>query len=228
MSNVQIALRDGANAALSDETIRDFRTAMRGALITPSDVNYDEARKVYNAMIDKHPALIAQCADTADVIAAINFGRKNHLTIAVRGGGHNGAGLGICDDGLVVDLSRMKGIRVDPQQHTVRVEGGCTWGDVDHAAHPFGLAVPTGIISTTGVGGLTLGGGLGYLTRRYGLTIDNLLSLLLTPMKTRICSGRCVAVAATSVSLPRSSFRVARSARFMVVPSSGPLNRQRR
>ena len=162
---------------LNDTQIQKFKSTLRGALITPQDASYDEARKLYNAMIDKHPALIAQCVDTADVIAAVNFGRDNNLTIAVRGGGHNGAGLGLCDDGLVIDLSRMRGIRVDAQDRTVRVEGGCIWGDVDHAAHPFGLAVPTGIISTTGVGGLTLGGGLGYLTRRYGLTIDNLLSV---------------------------------------------------
>ena len=144
---------------LTDTQIQNFKATLRGALITPQDASYDEARKVYNAMIDKHPALIAQCVDTADVVAAINFGRENNLTIAIRGGGHNGAGLGLCEDGLVVDLSRMRGIRVDAQARTVRVEGGCTWGDVDHAAHPFGLAVPTGIISTTGVGGLTLVGG---------------------------------------------------------------------
>ena len=162
---------------LNDTQIQKFKSSLRGTLIMPSDLNYDESRKVYNSMIDKHPALIAQCVDSADVISAVNFGRENNLTIAIRGGGHNGAGLGICDDGLVVDLSRMRGIRVDAQAHTVRVEGGCTWGDVDHATHPFGLAVPTGIISTTGVGGLTLGGGLGYLSRRYGLTIDNLLSV---------------------------------------------------
>ena len=116
-------------------------------------------------MIDKQPALIARCVDVADVIAAVNFAREHELTLAVRGGGHNGAGLGTCDDGLVIDLSRMKGMRVDPAARTVRVEGGCTWGEVDHATHAFGLATPSGIISTTGVGGLTLGGGIGYLSR---------------------------------------------------------------
>jgi hypothetical protein len=120
--------------------------------------------------------MIVRCADVADVIAAVNFARNQQMLLAVRSGGHNAAGLGVCDDGLVIDLSRMKGIRVDPVARTVRVEGGCTWGDVDHATHTFGLAVPTGIISTTGVGGLTLGGGLGHLTRRCGLTIDNLLA----------------------------------------------------
>jgi FAD/FMN-containing dehydrogenase len=127
-------------------------------------------------MIDKRPALIARCVDVADVIAAVNYGRENKLLTAIRGGGHSGAGLCTCDDGLVIDLSRMKGIRVDPANKTVRVEGGCVWGDVDHATHVFGMATTSGFISTTGVGGLTLGGGIGYLTRRYGLTIDNLLS----------------------------------------------------
>jgi FAD/FMN-containing dehydrogenase len=150
---------------------------MRGELIQPGDAPYDEARKVYNGMIDKRPAFIARCADAADVVAAVNFGRNQGLLIAVRGGGHSGAGLGSCDDGLVIDLSRMRGVQVDPERQTVRVEGGCTWNDVDQATYPFSLAVPTGFISTTGVGGLTLGGGLGYLTRRYGLTIDNLLGV---------------------------------------------------
>jgi FAD/FMN-containing dehydrogenase len=126
-------------------------------------------------MIDKRPRLIARCVDVADVIAAVNFAREEGLLLAIRGGGHNGPGLGSCDDGLVIDLSMMKGVRVDPENRTVRVEGGCTSGDVDHATHVFGLAVPFGIVSTTGVAGLTLGGGTGYLTRKYGLTIDNLL-----------------------------------------------------
>jgi len=128
-------------------------------------------------MIDKRPRLIAQCADVADVISAVNFGRTHGLRIAVRGGGHSGPGLSLCDDGLVIDLSHMKGIRVEPAKSTVRVEAGCRWGDVDHATHAFGLAAVSGIISTTGVSGLTLGGGHGYLTRKFGLTIDNLLSV---------------------------------------------------
>src|SRR2546423_3996408 len=128
-------------------------------------------------MSEKRPALIAHCVDVADVIAAVNFAREHELTLAVRGGGHSGPGLGTCDDGLVIDLSGMKGIRVDPAARTVRVEGGCTWGDVDHATHAFGLATPSGFVSSTGVGGLTLGGGIGYLSRTHGLTIDNLLSV---------------------------------------------------
>ena len=162
---------------LSEQAVTALRAQLRGELIRPGDAHYDEARKVYNAMIDKRPALIARCVDVADVISAVNFARENLLTVAIRGGGHNGPGFGICDDGLVIDLSPMHGVRVDPSTKTVRVEGGCVLGDVDHATHPFGLAAPFGVFSTTGVGGLALGGGLGYLTRKYGLSIDNLLSV---------------------------------------------------
>jgi hypothetical protein len=160
---------------LDAQAIDSFRQSFRGALIQPGDDGYDEARSLYNAMIDKRPRLIARCADVADVITAVNFGRAQGLLVAIRGGGHNGPGLGSCNDGLVIDLSRLKGIRVDAAARTVRAEPGCTQGDVEHAAHAFGLAVPAGIVSTTGVAGLTLGGGTGYLTRAHGLTIDNLL-----------------------------------------------------
>ena len=153
-----------------------LKANLRGELIQPNDEGYDAARKVYNGMIDKHPALIARCADVADVIAAVNFARENNLLVSIRGGGHNAGGLGVCDDGLVIDLSLIRYTHVDPVARTVRVGGGCTWGEVDHATHAFSLAVPSGIISTTGVGGLTLGGGLGYLTRKYGLAIDNLIA----------------------------------------------------
>jgi len=166
----------GRSAMLDEWTITDFSENLRGELIQPEDDGYDDARKVYNAMIDRHPLLIAGCADVADVITAVNFGRDNDMLISIRGGGHNAGGLGVCDDGLVIDLSLIRYTRVDPSANTVRVGGGCTWGDVDHATHAFGLATPTGIISTTGVGGLTLGGGLGHLTRQCGLTIDNLLA----------------------------------------------------
>ena len=148
---------------------------LRGQLIGPSDAAYEAARKVYNAMIDRHPRLIARCADVGDVITALKFGRENGLPVAVRGGGHNAGGLGVCDDGLVIDLSPIRYARVDPAARTVQVGGGSTWGDVDHATHAFGMATPSGIISTTGVGGLTLGGGLGHLTRKCGLSIDNVL-----------------------------------------------------
>jgi FAD/FMN-containing dehydrogenase len=146
-----------------------------GDLVGPQDPGYDEARTVYNAMIDRHPALVAGCASTDDVVATIAFARRHDLLLAVRGGGHNGGGLGVCDDGVVLDLSRLNSVEVDPATETVRVGGGCTWGQVDAATHAHGLAVPSGIISTTGVGGLTLGGGIGYLSRKHGLTIDNLL-----------------------------------------------------
>jgi FAD/FMN-containing dehydrogenase len=160
---------------LDDQFVTSLAENFRGDLISPNDKSYDDARALYNGMIDKRPRLIARCADTADVITAVNFGRDNGLLIAIRGGGHNGPGLASCDDGLVIDLSRLTGVRVDPASRTVRVEPGCTQGDVDHVAHAFGLAVPAGIVSTTGVAGLTLGGGTGYLSRAHGLTIDNLL-----------------------------------------------------
>ncbi|SNB47115.1 FAD-binding oxidoreductase [Geobacter sp. DSM 9736] len=160
---------------LNPESIEKFRLALRGELIQPGDVHYDEARTVYNAMIDRRPRMIVRCADVADVISCVNFARDNGITPSIRGGGHNAGGLGVCDDCLVIDLSRMRGIRVDPEARTVRVEGGCVWGDVDHATHAFGLATPSGFISTTGVAGLTLGGGIGHLTRSHGLTIDNLI-----------------------------------------------------
>src|SRR5205814_3034428 len=160
---------------MNDQATAKLQGMLRGTLIHRGDPAYEDARQLYNAMIDKRPLLIARCLDVADVIAAVNFGRDNNLLIAVRGGGHNGPGLGSCDDGLMIDLSPMKGVRVDPASRTVRVGPGCTQGDVDHATHAFGLAVPAGIVSTTGIGGLTLGGGTGYLTRKYGLTIDNLI-----------------------------------------------------
>jgi len=160
---------------MTDEATTTFERSLRGRLIRSTDADYDTARALYNGMIDKRPRLIARCVDAADVITAVNFAGEQELLLAIRGGGHNGPGLGSCDDGLVIDLSMMKSVRVDPESRTVRVDAGCTSGDVDHATHAFGLAVPFGIVSTTGVAGLTLGGGTGYLTRKYGLTIDNLL-----------------------------------------------------
>lgn len=150
--------------------------AIRGTLLDRAAPDYDDARAVYNAMIDRRPETIVRCADAADVMAVVDYARETGTRLSVRGGGHNAVGLGVCDDGIVADLSAMRGVRVDPKARTVRVGGGATWGDVDHAAHAFGLAVPTGVISTTGVGGLTLGGGHGYLTRKLGLTIDSLLA----------------------------------------------------
>lgn len=161
---------------MQSEAVIELKGQLRGQVIEPSDSCYDECRKVYNAMISRRPCLIAKCVDAADVSTAIKFARNHNVRVSVRGGGHNAAGLGVCDDALVIDLSPIKYVRVDPGEETVRVGGGCTWADVDHATHAYGLAVPSGIISTTGVGGLTLGGGLGHLSRKYGLTIDNLIS----------------------------------------------------
>jgi FAD/FMN-containing dehydrogenase len=160
---------------MSKAFVEKLRTTLRGEVIGEGDKAYEQARAVYNGMIQKRPAVIARVADVADVIACVNAARNDGIPFSVRGGGHNAGGLGVIDKGLCVDLSRMRGVRVDPQARTVRAEGGATWGDVDHATHPFGLATPCGFISTTGVGGLTLGGGTGYLTRSCGLTIDNLL-----------------------------------------------------
>jgi len=157
--------------------IEPLRAQLRGTIIQPGDSEYEAARRVYNGMIDKRPAHIVRCVDAADVIATVNFARTHNLLTAIRGGGHNGAGLGTCDEGLVIDLSRMKGVRVDPAARTVRVEPGCTGGDMDHATHAFGMATPGGTVSSTGVAGLTLGGGIGHLTRPYGLAIDNLLEV---------------------------------------------------
>jgi FAD/FMN-containing dehydrogenase len=161
--------------SVADAGRRELGASFSGALIGPQDDGYDEARAVFNAMIDRRPALIARCADADDVAATIRFARERDLLLAVRGGGHSGGGFGICDDGVVLDLSLLRGIEVDPAARSVRVGGGCTWGEVDRATHEHGLATPSGIISSTGVGGLTLGGGLGHLTRKHGLTIDNLL-----------------------------------------------------
>ncbi len=154
----------------------DLAAALRGNVITPADPGYDAARAVYNAMIDKHPAAVAMCRDVADVISCVKFGREHGVELAVRGGGHNAAGLGVSDNALVIDLSQLRSTTVSPVNHTVRVDAGCTWGDVDHATVSFGMATPSGFIASTGVAGLTLGGGIGYLARRFGLTVDNLLS----------------------------------------------------
>jgi len=158
---------------MADLTIQ----GLRGRLFEPSDEGYDEARALYNGMIDKRPRLIARCTSAADVMAVVNYAREQKLLLAIRGGGHSGPGLGSCDDGVVIDLSQMRTVRVDPATRTARVDPGCTAADLDHATHAFGLAVPLGIVGSTGVAGLTLGGGTGYLTRKHGLTIDNLLEV---------------------------------------------------
>src|SRR2546421_2880933 len=164
-----------SSVATATAAARQELGAFQGALIGPEDADYGEARKVFNAMIDKRPALIARCASPDEVVKAVGFARDHDLPLAIRGGAHNGAGLGTVDDGVVIDLSLLRNVEVDPEARTVRVGGGCTWGEVDRATNEHGLATPSGIIGTTGGGGLTLGGGLGHLTRKHGLAIDNLL-----------------------------------------------------
>ena len=164
------------NGDAAESARRELGGAFEGELIGPDDPRYDEARALFNAMIDKRPALIARCASPEDVARVIGFARAHDLPLAIRGAGHNGGGLGSVDDGVVADLSLLHSVSVDPETRAVRAGGGATWGEVDAATNPHGLAVPSGIISTTGVGGLTLGGGIGHLTRGYGLTVDNLLA----------------------------------------------------
>jgi hypothetical protein len=163
--------------ALDRDAVDKFARAFRGELIQPEDADYDQARRVWNGLIDKRPALIARCSEAADVIAAVHFAREHDVLLSVRSGGHNVAGKALCDDGLVIDLSPMRGVQVDPIRRTVHVQAGATLGDIDGATQPFGLAVPIGLVSATGIGGLTLHGGIGWLMRKYGLTIDNLLSV---------------------------------------------------
>ena len=160
---------------MTNDLTSAFKNSLQGKLVMPKDADYDNVRKVYNGMIDKRPAMIAQCADVQDVITCVNFARENNLLLAVRGGGHNAGGLGIADDALVIDLSLMKSIKIDSASKTVRVQGGCLLKEMDAATHEVGMTVPAGIFGSTGVAGLTLGGGLGYMTRQYGLSIDNLL-----------------------------------------------------
>lgn len=167
-------LRQAAGAAGID--VGDLRAGMRGAILQPGENGYEEARRVWNGMIERYPAAIARCTGAADVMAAVRFARARGLPLAVRGGGHNVAGNAVCDGGVVIDLAGMRAVRVDPERRVVRVGGGALLGDVDHETQPFGLAVPLGAVSATGVGGLALHGGLGFLTRKYGLTADNLLS----------------------------------------------------
>jgi len=161
---------------MAKPTIEQLRERVRGEVITPGDEGYEQVRKVFNAMIDRRPRVVVRCADAGDVMASVDFARENRLDLAVRGGGHSVPGFGTCDDGVVVDLSRMRGVRVDPRTRTARAEGGATWGDFNHATHAFGLATTGGVVSTTGIAGLTLGGGIGHLARGFGLSCDNLVS----------------------------------------------------
>ncbi len=162
---------------LQEVQVESFRAHFQGAVLLPGDADYDEVRQIWNAMIDRRPALIARCTSPEDVVQAVRFAREHNLLASIRGGGHNIAGNAVCDDGLMIDLSLMKGIRVDAGARRVAVEPGCTLGDLDAATQAHGLATPTGINSTTGVAGLTLGGGFGWLSRKFGMTVDNLLSV---------------------------------------------------
>ena len=176
-----------------DAPFDELAAELRGDIVTPESADFDSARAVYNAMIDRRPAAVARCRDSADVVACVGFAQRHGLEIAVRGGGHNAGGLGVWDGALVIDLGAMRSTTMDPANRTVRVDGGCTWADVDHATVPFGAATPSGFLSSTGVGGLTLGGGIGYLTRRFGLTIDSLLSADVV-----LADGRLVTASASS------------------------------
>ncbi|MCL7417105.1 MAG: FAD-binding oxidoreductase [Halalkalicoccus sp.] len=166
-----------ALAGLSSEALEAFERGFHGELLFPQDAGYGEARTVWNGMIDRYPAIVARCSGVADVVRTVTFGRENDLPVAVRGGGHNVAGTAVQDGGIVVDLSAMNGVRVDPEARTVRAEGGATLGDVDHETQLFGLATALGAVSQTGIAGLTLNGGYGHLSRQYGLSLDNLLSV---------------------------------------------------
>jgi hypothetical protein len=170
-------LKNTTGMVVSHDRIERFQTAFLGEVIRPGDSGYETARKIWNASIDKQPGIIVRCSGVADVVAAVNFARENELLVSVRGGGHNVSGKALCDDGIVIDLSGMKGIHVDAKNHSARVQGGATLRDVDRETHVFGLAVPAGVVSKTGIAGLTLGGGVGWLVRKYGLTCDNVLSI---------------------------------------------------
>src|SRR5919108_2294027 len=166
-----------STATLDPEAVQAFTATVRGQVVASGDDGYDEARAIWNGLIDRRPALIVRCAGAADVVDAVNFAREHDLLLSIKGGGHNVAGNAVNDSGLVIDLSRMRGVRVDPEAGTVRVQGGATLGDLDRETQLFGLAVPAGVVSTTGVAGLTLHGGTGHLRRKHGLSIDSLLSV---------------------------------------------------
>jgi FAD/FMN-containing dehydrogenase len=176
MSDVSVSTRGGGQTTLDAEAVESFRSGLRGELVVQGDPGYDDVRALWNAMIDLRPALIARCAGTADVIHSVNLAREKDLLVSIRGAGHNIAGKASCDGGLMIDLSGLRDVRVDPRRRTLRAGPGATLGDVDHEAQAFGLAVPVGINTTTGIAGLTLGGGFGWISRKYGLTVDSLLS----------------------------------------------------
>jgi len=211
------ALTRRADCRLDRAAVEALRKALRGALLQPADPEYDEARTIWNAMIARRPALIARVSGSSDVVACVNFARENGLPLLVRGGGHNVAGAALCEGGLMIDMSLRRAVRLDPVRCVVRVEGGATWGDVDHETQPFGLVVPSGIVSKTGVAGFTMGGGFGWTSRKFGYAADNLLSVdivtadgelrFASATEILICSGPYVAEAAISVPSRRSNSR---------------------
>ena len=176
MADLRMATMNGDSTKIGQEVIQALASSLRGDLLTPDTPGYDEARIIWNAMIDRRPAMIIRCADVADVMRAVSFARHHQVLVAVRGAGHNIAGNAVCDKGLMIDLSAMKSVRVNPETRRAYVEPGATLGDFDHATQAFGLATPLGINSTTGISGLTLGGGFGWLSRKYGMSVDNLVS----------------------------------------------------
>ena len=177
MTGLCVVTTNGTDAILDQSTLQDFAASLRGALLRPGDSGYDESRKVWNGMIDRRPALIAKCAGAADVIAAVRFAREQNLIFSIKGGGHNVSGNAVCEGGLVIDPSRMRSIRVDPVSLTVRAEAGVLGAEIDQETQAFGLSTPVGSVSSTGIGGLTLGGGQSWLASKHGLAIDNLLSV---------------------------------------------------
>ena len=176
MSGIQLATLSGSSVNIPQSEVESFTAALRGRLLLPGDEMYDDARTVYNAAIDRRPGAIVHCRGTADVIDTVKLAERHELLVAVRGGGHNVAGLGVCDDGLVIDLTEMRGVHLNLGGRTVRAQGGATWGDLDRETQAFGLIAPGGVVSTTGIGGLTLNGGLGHVRNKYGLSCDNLVS----------------------------------------------------
>ena len=186
MTELQVTTTSGTSMVLDEATVQGFKTSLRGPLLCPGDASYDDARKVWNGMIGRRPALIARCAGTADVIAAVRFAREHGLLVSVKGGGHNITGNAVCEGGLMIDLSPMKSVRVDPTKRIARAEAGLTWGEYNHETQAFGLASTGGVVSTTGIAGLTLGGGLGWLMGKHGLSCDNLLSADLVTAEGRL------------------------------------------
>jgi FAD/FMN-containing dehydrogenase len=186
MPGLQVKTRANGQMTLQEDTIRKFKQSLRGELILSNDPGYDEARSIWNAMIDRRPALIARCLGVADVVTCVNFAREHGIVLSIKGGGHNISGLAVCEGGLMLDMSRMRGVWVDPATRTARAQAGCLLGDVDRETQVHGLAAVLGFISNTGIAGLTLGGGFGYLTRRFGWTCDNVLSMDLVTADGRV------------------------------------------